>query len=131
MIKVIAITIILLMSSLHGQAQKSGTIEIVKPDKLEGYVHAFIAGKSGGDISFGELMKADKIEVNDSVSVIGFNYTSDRMNRRFKHNLLSDKIKFYFERLKTGEVVQFNNILCKDKNGVQFMAYDIHFKIID
>ncbi len=126
---------LLLLFTLNTTAQRSGTIKIDKPATPGKGITASIAKKSGGNISKTQLLSTDIIYVNDSTKVINYDFLLTRASIKTKvsveGNRILPEIKRYIEELRPGHIIQFKDILCRDKNGLTFRVYDIQFQIIE
>jgi len=131
--KTIVIVVILLITSLNGLAQKSGTINIAQPVKPAERLTASIAGESGGKILKSKLLGEDMIKVNDTVAVINYDfsmtYASVKTYFTVHGKLLTPEVKHYIDKSRAGQIIRFKNILCKDRNGLMFRVYDMQFEV--
>ena len=131
--KTIVIVVVLLMSSLNGLAQKSGTISIAEPDRPAQRMTPSIAGESGGTVSKSKLLGADRIMVNDTVTVISYDfsmtYASVKTYLTVQGNQLTSDVRHYIDTSRPSQIIRFKNILCKDRNGLMFRVYDMQFQM--
>jgi len=115
--------------------QSSGTIRVDQPDKPAKPITATIGSKSGGMIHKNDVLSEQIIKVNDSITVILYefhlNQASVRTNFTVEGNQLNDEVKRYVDKLKAGQIIRFVNILCRDRNGLTFRVPDIQFEIIN
>jgi len=115
--------------------QNSGTIKVKAPveKKKAILVQPSIGGYTGGLVTKSQLLVPGQILVNDSITVIRYSFLINsgiRAGRTVESNTLSNFIVRFLKRSEPGDIVYFRNILCKDKNGLQFMAEDLEFEII-
>ena len=103
------------------------------PDVPAERLKANIAGFSGGSVTVDQLLIADIIEVNDTVIVISYDFKTTNgsitSKMSIQGNSLGVGMKQYIMALRPGQIAQFKNILCKDKNGLMFRLPNMQFTI--
>jgi len=115
--------------------QTSGTIKVEQPKKPAQPITATIADKSGGAIHKSHILSEEIIKVNDTITVIMYefhlNQAAVKTNFTVEGNQLNNEVKRYIDKLRTGQIIRFKNILCRDKNGLTFRVSDMQFEIIN